>query len=93
MQSKTTYVTAGWDFTTPIWRICDGGDWPRLDWEFTDGDLNADGSVDLSDFSQLGGNWQEPDSSQTCGGSDITDDGSVDLDDLGQLTQNWLTGK
>jgi hypothetical protein len=30
MQSKSTFINAGWDFTTPIWKMCDGPYYPRL---------------------------------------------------------------
>lgn len=33
MQTKNTFTSAGWDFTTPIWTIYDGHDYPRLWWE------------------------------------------------------------
>jgi hypothetical protein len=32
MQTKGTFSDAGWDFTTPIWIIHDGLDYPRLWW-------------------------------------------------------------
>jgi hypothetical protein len=33
MQTESTFTDAGWDFTTPIWTICEGEDYPRLAWE------------------------------------------------------------
>jgi hypothetical protein len=33
MQIMSTFTDAGWDFTTPVWKICDGFDYPRLAWE------------------------------------------------------------
>jgi len=33
MQTKNTFIGASWDFTTPIWTICEGQDYPRLWWE------------------------------------------------------------
>ena len=33
MQTFDTYLKAGWDFTTPIWTIDEGNDYPRLCWE------------------------------------------------------------
>jgi hypothetical protein len=33
MQMQSTFTDAGWDFTTPVWKICDGFDYPRLAWE------------------------------------------------------------
>jgi hypothetical protein len=33
MQMESTYTDAGWDFTTPIWKMCDCGGYPQLEWE------------------------------------------------------------
>jgi hypothetical protein len=33
MQTESTFTNAGWDFTSPIWIICEGIDYPRLGWE------------------------------------------------------------
>jgi hypothetical protein len=32
MQTRSTFTDAGWDFTTS-WSLCDGSDYPRLQWE------------------------------------------------------------
>lgn len=36
MMTEEVYVISGWDFTTPIWTIDEGKDYPRLWWEKTD---------------------------------------------------------
>jgi len=33
MQTESTFTDAGWDFTTPVWIIDEGVDYPRLWWE------------------------------------------------------------
>jgi hypothetical protein len=33
MQTESTFTDAGWDFTTPVWTIDEGVDYPRLWWE------------------------------------------------------------
>jgi hypothetical protein len=33
MQDANTFIDAGWDFNTPIWKMCDGLDYPKLGWE------------------------------------------------------------
>jgi len=33
MQTMSTFTDAGWDFTTPVWTIDEGADYPRLWWE------------------------------------------------------------
>jgi len=36
MQTLLTFESAGWDFTTPVWQICDGITYPHLSWETLD---------------------------------------------------------
>jgi len=33
MQDANTFIGAGWDFNTPIWKFCSVPDYPRLEWE------------------------------------------------------------
>jgi hypothetical protein len=33
MQTEATFTSAGWDFDTPIWKMCYGPDYPKLWWE------------------------------------------------------------
>jgi hypothetical protein len=33
MQDPNTFIDAGWDFTTPVWKMCYEPDYPRLAWE------------------------------------------------------------
>jgi len=33
MQTKSTFTGAGWDFNSPVWKICDGLHPPKLWWE------------------------------------------------------------
>lgn len=33
LQVKKTFASVGWDFTTPIWIMCDEPDYPKLWWE------------------------------------------------------------
>lgn len=33
MQMESTFTYTGWDFATPLWKICEGADYPRLSWE------------------------------------------------------------
>ncbi len=35
MQTESTFTDAGWDFTTPVWTIDEGVDYPRLWWEIS----------------------------------------------------------
>lgn len=57
MQTKGTFTDAGWDFTTPIWIIRDGLDYPRLWWMviYVDDDAqpNGDGTSWTSAYNYL----------------------------------------
>jgi predicted outer membrane repeat protein len=60
-------------------------------YEFTPGDLDGDGNVDLTDFAFFATYWLERDCG-TCGGADFTSDGEVQEYDLMEFTAKWLTG-
>jgi hypothetical protein len=53
------------------------------------GDMNADGTVDLSDFILFATYWQQEDRSPG-GVADFTADNKVDSRDLRQFAANWL---
>ena len=59
--------------------------------EFTKGDFNNDGKVNLLDFAMFAGHWLDTDCG-VCGGADFTSDGEVGLDDLREFVANWLAG-
>ena len=46
MQTKSTFADAGWDFTTPIWIIDEGVDYPRIWWEISNNPPVADAGED-----------------------------------------------
>ncbi|MHC4084308.1 MAG: GLUG motif-containing protein [Planctomycetota bacterium] len=97
MQTAGTFTSAGWDFiwedtngSNDIWAICDGGDYPKLTWQFTIGDFDGDDDVDFADFASFAMHWREADSVYPCGGTDLTGDEQTGLDDLKQFTDNWV---
>jgi len=53
MQTESTFISAGWDFNTPIWTIREGVDYPRLWWEASTEpvDLLAELSKDIDTIS------------------------------------------
>ena len=63
MQTESTFTDAGWDLTTPIWKMCGGPYYPRLWWEkcperpiyYVDSDANGanDGSSWVDAFNYL----------------------------------------
>ncbi|MHC4076011.1 MAG: right-handed parallel beta-helix repeat-containing protein, partial [Planctomycetota bacterium] len=56
------------------------------------GDLDADGNVDLADYSLFAGKWLES-SCVDCSRADIDHDWDVDYYDLREFAENWLAGK
>jgi hypothetical protein len=88
MRMESTFSGAGWDFTTPVWVICEGANYPRLVWEkLTPGDLACPEGVDIVDFSVLAGQWQL--GGKLC--SDIATDGVVDLLDWSVFSNAWMS--
>ncbi len=100
MRRASTFLAAGWDFvgetdngTEDIWRICvDGVDYPRLWWEFENGDFGCPDGVDFVDFAEFGEHWLAGPCVGQCVRVDITGDGIVDVDDLAAFVGNWLRG-
>ena len=94
------YVNAGWDFvgeetngTEDIWSLAALAAYPRFTWETAPGDFDADGDVDLRDYSILGAQWRRPDTGFWSNGACIAADGLIDFDDLDRFTQAWLSGR
>ncbi len=56
MKQESTFVDAGWDFNTPVWKMCDIPDYPKLAWQkdlrcmICYVDANADGTNDGSSW-------------------------------------------
>jgi hypothetical protein len=95
MQDINTFLNAGWDFTTPIWKICNSTNYPKLDWQETlTGDFVCPDGVNFLDFAYFAQRWLQTDCNlnNDCDGTDIYKDGTVDLLDLAVFTENWLEG-
>ncbi len=94
MQTETTFTDAGWDFTTPIWKICDGAAYPRLWWEARalDGDVNNDCMVNLVDLAIVSYQWQGVPGDPSADIAPPGGDGAVNSDDLLVVAGNWLAG-
>jgi len=101
MQTASTYLSAGWDFTEEkqngtqdTWRAPAPGSYPRLAWQAAAGDINGDYNVDFRDFATLATQWRRIDSGFWSRGTFMAADGVIDFDDLGTLAHAWLaTGK
>jgi hypothetical protein len=92
-----------WDFTNETtngtndyWRMCaDDVDYPRLNWQSTNGDLACPNGVNIGDLNYYVGWWLMNNCALTnnyCGGADINKTGMVNLEDFAILAENWLAG-
>jgi hypothetical protein len=94
MQTPSTYKSAGWDFVDEtengiqdIWRIYDGINYPKLNWQIIHaGDWAYPDGVGAEDLGVLSSCWLETVESKT----DINTDGTVNLADYIMLAQQWM---
>ena len=100
MQLESTFTDLDWDFggegTAGTWRLClDGINYPRLGWEYKDGDLVCPDGVNLLDFAFFAAHWLRSDCfwPYNCSGADLDEDTHVDTDDVVVLANHWLTGQ
>jgi len=101
MQTRTTSTDTGWDFvgeningSDDIWRMCvDGVSYPKLWWEFAEGDFACGDGVDFVDFTVLADTWNlsigQTGYNDKC---DLTRDNTIDFDDLAVFVEYWLDG-
>jgi hypothetical protein len=76
MKTKSTFTSTGWDFTTPVWIIDEGNDYPRLWWQNHAPVANA--GQDQTVYA-----WID-------GFADVTLNGSASSDEDGdELTYHW----
>jgi hypothetical protein len=91
MRMKSMFAGANWDFAT-TWRICDGMNYPRLQWESRPvGDFGCPEGVELADLRVMANAWLKTGASV----ADIaptTPDGKVNLSDFAALAAHWLVG-
>jgi hypothetical protein len=94
MKTKSTFTDAGWDFVN-VWDICEGTNYPRLQWQIPNGDFLCPYGVDFMDFAVISSAWLsklgEPDWNPAC---DISNpkDSVIDELDLVVFCENWLKG-
>jgi hypothetical protein len=99
MSNPATYLAAGRDFlgeqdngSEDVWTLPSPKAYPRLAWQPTPGDFDADGDVDLRDFARLARRWRQIDDGFWSAGTCIAPDTLIDSDDLYTLSRVWLTG-
>jgi hypothetical protein len=94
MQDVNTFLNAGWDFNTPVWKICNGTNYPKLEWqESLTGDFACPDGVDIYDLAIFIDQWllqggYIADIAPAPGG-----DGIVNMLDFAVFAENWLAGQ
>jgi hypothetical protein len=105
MKKLLTFTSGpdSWDFTNETtngtndyWRMCtEDVDYPRLNWQSTDGDLACSNGVNIGDLDTFIQRWLMETctvANNFCGGADINKTGMVNLVDFAILAENWLAG-
>jgi hypothetical protein len=94
MQTITTFTDAAWDFRD-IWTICDGMNYPILQWQIPAADFLCPDGVDFIDFAFFAQHWLDKPcgaANYNCEGTDMDRSGDVGFTDLEILADNWLNG-
>ena len=89
MQMESTFTSAGWDFSTPIWKMnCEGMSYPKLSWwQPVLGDFLCPDGVNFADYAVLAEQWLLEELSWDVG----TDggDGFVNFSDWAVFANGW----
>jgi hypothetical protein len=94
MQTISTFTDASWNFRD-IWTICDGMNYPVLQWQIPVTDFLCPDGVDFIDFAFFASHWHFNNcnaSNYYCEGTDLDQSGTVSFTDLEILADNWLKG-
>jgi hypothetical protein len=88
-----TFTNAGWDFND-VWAICEGTNYPRLQWQIPAVDFVCPDGVTFPDYSFFSTWWLRDDCSinNDCDDADIDFSGAVDIADLQVFCNYWLEG-
>ena len=91
MHMQSTFTDAGWDFEN-TWAICEGTNYPKLQWQKLPGDFICPDGVNLGDFAYLTQRWMDDNCelNDNCESADFNIDGTVDIHDLIIFTDYWL---
>jgi hypothetical protein len=84
---------ADWDFAS-VWSICDGTNYPRLQWQIPEADWVCPDGVAMEDLGHFAGRWlMDPcAASNDCAGADLDASGVVDLADWTLFAGQWMEG-
>ena len=94
LQTMSTFTDVAWDFWN-IWDICEGTNYPVLQWQIPVTDFRCPDGVDFIDFAFFASHWNFNNcnaSNYYCEGTDLDQSGIVDFLDLEVLADNWLNG-
>jgi hypothetical protein len=85
MKTLSTFTSASWDFTTPLWKICDGTNYPKLAWQKPlAGDFVCPDGTDVDDLAIFMDQWLLKKLS-----FDSNNDGIVNFRDFAVFANNW----
>ena len=93
MKTLSTFIDVDWDLIT-TWSICDGTNYPKLQWQIPAGDFVCPDGVNLVDYSFFAQQWQYTncEANNDCDGTDLDISGTVDWEDMMIFCQHWLEG-
>jgi len=86
MQAKAMFSDAGWDFAN-TWAICEGTNYPRLQWQILPADFVCPDGVHFGDFAVLAADWM--DEKLTYDLAPDTGDGIVNFLDWAVFATEW----
>jgi hypothetical protein len=91
--STFTDPAVNWDFVA-TWAICEGTNYPRLQWQIPAGDWVCPDGVRVEDLAYFVQRWLLEDcvSSGNCNGVDLDESNKVDIADFAILAANWQKG-
>jgi hypothetical protein len=94
MQMVNTFTSAGWDFWN-TWTVCEGMNYPVLQWQIPAADFRCPDGVNFIDFAFFAMHWHQRycnPSNNHSSGTDFDQSGSVNFLDLAIFTDSWLEG-
>jgi hypothetical protein len=89
IEMKQQVSFAYWDFAD-AWAICEGTNYPRLQWSIPPADMLCPDGVTMLDYSYLADRWLWTDCGD-CEGADLTSDGRIDHHDLKTFSTQYLS--
>lgn len=91
MLDVNTFLDVGWDFNTPVWKICQGENYPKLAWQIPYGNFVCPDGVSFEDLAYFLLHWMSTNCGENndCDGTDINKDGVVNFIDFAAFAHEW----